>query len=116
MVPPVTFPTADFPWLWAWWELQHNLRDAAAPRCEVCGATGDLVLSSRETGTTEESRFDDFVALCPRCADRLAEVVDDRCAHGQRWFGMPRSVAVPAVLAEMVSGKLPLEDAEEPDQ
>lgn len=75
--------------------------------------TGDLVLSARETGTGDLARFEDFIALCPRCADRLASEVADRCAAGQRWFGMPRSVAVPAVLSEMLTGKLLLDAPEQ---
>lgn len=111
----MTYPPVDYPWLWQWWFMLHQARNAASPECTVCSVTGDLVLVDRATGTDAETVWEDLAPACPRCADRIEQLVADRTAPGQRWEHMPRMVAVPAVIAELCSGRTPIDQADGDD-
>lgn len=102
----MSYPVVDYPWLWQWWDAIRASRNAAPPACNICSATGTLVLIDLGTATSEGIAFDDLTTMCPRCTDRAEQVVADRCADGQRWEMMPRMLAIRAVMAELTDGRL----------
>lgn len=108
----MTYPVPDYPWLWQWWRLQHDARSASEPLCVICAREGDLVLVDRATGA-EMTTFDDLSPACPRCADRVEQLVADRIAPSQPWAGMPRIVAVPAIIRELATGRTPIESTDD---
>ena len=48
--------------------------------------------------------FRDIVAVCAPCAARAEQLVAARTANSPRWHGMPRAIAVDAVLRELATG------------
>jgi hypothetical protein len=48
--------------------------------------------------------FRDMVAVCTPCAARAEQLVAARTANSRRWHGMPRAIAVDAVLRELATG------------
>ena len=91
-------------WLWAWWGPQWDLRHGQSPACLVCAATGPLVLLDRQQDPHPTIVFRDMVAVCTHCAARAEQLVAARTASSRRWHGMPRAIAVDAVLRELATG------------
>jgi len=48
--------------------------------------------------------FRDIVAVSAPCAARAEQIVAARTANSRRWHGMPRAIAVDAVLRELATG------------
>ena len=94
-------------WLWAWWRPQWDLRYGQPPACLVCAATGPLLLLDRQQDTQRTTVFRDMVAVCTRCAARAEQLVAARTASSRRWHGMPRAIAIDAVLRELATGSTP---------
>ena len=90
-------------WLWAWWRPQWDLRHGQPPACLVCRATGPLLLD-RQQDPQRTTVFRDMVAVCTPCAARAEQLVAARTANSRRWHGMPRAIAVDAVLRELTTG------------
>ena len=91
-------------WLWAWWRPQWDLRHGQPPACPVCAATGPLVLHDRQQDPERTTVFRDIVAVCAPCAARAEQLVAARTTSSRRWHGMPRAIAVEAVLRELATG------------
>ena len=91
-------------WLWAWWRPQWDLRHGQQPACQVCAATGPLVLLDRQQDPQRTIVFRDMVAVCAPCAARAEQLVAGRTARSRRWHGMPGAIAIDAVLRELATG------------
>ena len=91
-------------WLWAWWGPQWDLRHGQPPTCPVCAATGPLLLLDRQQDPQRTTVFRDMVAVCTPCAARAEQLVAARTANSRRRHGMPRAIAVDAVLRELATG------------
>ena len=90
--------------LWAWWRPQWDLRHGQPPTCLVCAAAGPLLLLDRHQDPQRTIVFRDMVAVCTPCAARAEQLVAARTASSRRWQGMPRAIAVEAVLRELATG------------
>ena len=91
-------------WLWAWWRPQWELRNGQPPACLVCAAAGPLVLLDRQQDPQRTIVFRDMVAVCTPCAARAEQLVAARTTSSRRWHGMPRAIAIDAVLRELATG------------
>ncbi len=95
-------------WLQRWWGTQWDICNAAAPSCHICDALDELMLLRRPS-PGRPIIFDDVIPLCQRCAGRVEQLLNDRCAPGATWTNMPRQLAVDAIVQELGSGATPLE-------
>jgi hypothetical protein len=76
----------------------------SAPACLVWAATGPLVLLDRQQDPQRTIVFRDMIAVCTPCAARAEQLVAARTASSRRGHGMPRAIAVDAVLRELATG------------